>query len=702
MEQFSTSRELAARLGRHRDDIRDTWTRRLQERPGSHYGDRPREEIADWAARGLEAVIRSLLTGSARPLEVHARRVADIRRRLGFDIREVLKGLLLLKEVALPHLLQEAGGDLGKVARWLTDLDRCIGVLVSDFGALYAAAMRSNVAKEKDRMSQLLAAVESVGGTLDLDVVLARVARFARAATKAAFCCIFMPDDGSTTWRYRAGAGVLETGDVRDLLRKPVEPTTDPLFQRALALREAAIYRRDDVCPFLGGKTCVESDVGHAILLPITAGERTLGVALVLAPADAKTVNPERVELAAGIASVVGPALENARLYAQSRRTLSETVVLQQISSALLEETALQSMLEYVCRQSQRLTGASGASILLYETGGGLRKPIRVGDMADSADDLAFEAMCAPEGDTPVEPVVFNDLPEKPSDGSREHHPRGLAAVPLRVGGKLVGLLQIVNRTGEFDEEDLRLLARIADQAAIAVHHAVLHDRQERMAVVEERQRVARELHDSVTQSIYGTVMFAEAAGRLLDRGDLSAARQHLNELRDASLKALWEMRLLIFELRPLELEKRGLVSALQSRLSTVENRAGLKAEFRCEGIGRLPHRIEDALYRIAQEALNNAIKHANASRVSLSLTRSESTVELVFRDNGVGFDLDAGRQKEGFGLAGMEQRTAGVGGELKITTGRGHGTRVEVRVPISSETEAEASIMEGTVLPVD
>jgi signal transduction histidine kinase len=145
--------------------------------------------------------------------------------------------------------------------------------------------------------------------------------------------------------------------------------------------------------------------------------------------------------------------------------------------------------------------------------------------------------------------------------------------------------------------------------------------------------------------------------------------------------EAMREMRLLVFELHPLILEKEGLVAALQARLAAVEGRSGLKTEIRLEGEQRLPIAIEEELYRIAQEALNNITKHARAMMVQIDLKVSQENVCLEIKDDGMGFDLEAARSSGGMGLRGMEERTQKIGGVLAIESTPGAGTRLSVNI---------------------
>ena len=191
---------------------------------------------------------------------------------------------------------------------------------------------------------------------------------------------------------------------------------------------------------------------------------------------------------------------------------------------------------------------------------------------------------------------------------------------------------------------------------------------------------MARELHDSVTQSLYSITLFAEAAKRLAAIGDLDTVREHLEELSEAARQSLKEMRLLVYELRPAALERKGLVGALKERLEAVEWRAGVEAELSVEGEGALSREAEEGLYRIAQEALNNALKHAHADSVTVRLRFAEGSVELEIADNGRGFDLDAAG---GLGIAGMRERARALGGELSLSSAPGEGTAVRAVIPL-------------------
>jgi signal transduction histidine kinase len=199
-------------------------------------------------------------------------------------------------------------------------------------------------------------------------------------------------------------------------------------------------------------------------------------------------------------------------------------------------------------------------------------------------------------------------------------------------------------------------------------------------AMIEERQRLARELHDSVTQSLYSQTLFARAAQDALEDDNPAKLGENLTKLSENALYTLKEMRLLLYELRPSILEEEGLVRALSTRLSTVERRVGVAVQFQADLTLKLPKRVEGELYRIAIEALNNALKHARAGLVSVYLGCRDRQVELAIADNGCGFNFDE-MDEYSMGLRMMRERAEKLGGRLAITSAPGHGATVVVSV---------------------
>jgi len=208
-----------------------------------------------------------------------------------------------------------------------------------------------------------------------------------------------------------------------------------------------------------------------------------------------------------------------------------------------------------------------------------------------------------------------------------------------------------------------------------------------RAAIVEERERLARELHDSVTQSLYSLSLFAEWGKGLLAVGDVESAQERMARIGDISQQALREMRLLLYELRPSTLDEDGLIGAIKNRLTAVETRVGISTQLRANvTIDLLPH-IEECLYRIAQEALNNSLKHAEATAVLVQLQAHENTISLTVTDDGKGVDPETVHLEGRLGLSNMRARAERLGGVFTIESKIDNGTTISLQLPPQGRT---------------
>lgn len=270
--------------------------------------------------------------------------------------------------------------------------------------------------------------------------------------------------------------------------------------------------------------------------------------------------------------------------------------------------------------------------------------------------------------------------------GSMEDTRSGLAVL-LRGRERVLGLLSVQSYDlATYTDDDLELLELLAAHASIALENTWLHQQAQTAAALEERNRLARDLHDSVTQSLYSLTLLAEGWRRLAQRGRLTDVDSALAELGEIAQQSLKEMRLLIYELRPPVLEQAGLLGALHQRLGAVERRAGIEARLIAEELIKLPLQVEQGLYRITQEALNNALKHAKATTVTVFVRASNKWIEVEIADNGCGFEPERLNGQSGLGLISMRERAEQLGGELAIESKLGEGTTIKVRISRNSE----------------
>ena len=254
-------------------------------------------------------------------------------------------------------------------------------------------------------------------------------------------------------------------------------------------------------------------------------------------------------------------------------------------------------------------------------------------------------------------------------------------AVPIQVGDKLVGVLDIrATQARPLDEQDLFAAQTLADQLAIAIENSRLYEHAHELAASRERQRLARDLHDAVSQTLFSVSLIAEVLPRIYER-DAEQGRARLEELRQLTRGALAEMRTLLLELRPAALAESNLPDLLKQLAEAVVGRARIPVDVNAdEACIELPTEVRVALYRIAQEALNNVVKHSSATKAGVSLTCTGDGLRLLVEDDGTGFSESAGVGKLGLGI--MRERAEAVGARLEVSSQPGKGTSVQVLWP--------------------
>ncbi len=265
------------------------------------------------------------------------------------------------------------------------------------------------------------------------------------------------------------------------------------------------------------------------------------------------------------------------------------------------------------------------------------------------------------------------------TDGLRYH-----ASIPLYSGETKLGVMNVASHDWRsLSPEDLRLLYTTGDLLSIAVERARLFARSSLLGASEERNRLAREIHDTIAQGLAATALRLETAEALLEAGSPDKAREEVSQALALTRTNLEEARRSVLDLRAAPLEGRSLAGALALLTGRWERETGTAARFRAvNGARPLPPRVETGLYRICQEALNNAARHAAADRVTVLLTLTPEEARLRVEDDGRGFDpslVPPGRH----GLSGMRERARLLGGSLGISSTPGGGTRVEAKVPL-------------------
>lgn len=449
------------------------------------------------------------------------------------------------------------------------------------------------------------------------------------------------------------------------------------------------------------------------INVPLVVQGELLGT-LSMGSDDAATFAGEHADIAREVAYQVALAVQQAQLRQELHRYTNELEVLvsertqeierrRQVAEGMSDILAilnsvrpLDEVLNFILAQAQKLLTTDKISFITLSERAEqvvLNPVTSVGVEALSPVEVKLAEELIRVATVQQRPIAIDELSTEALNELGIDYPAysrygSILVAPLSVNqsGAEGALVVYFIGAHHFTDEEIETTTALADQTALAIENARLYQSAEQLAIMEERERLARELHDSVTQSLYSLSLFSEAGQRLIRVGDTTRVEEYLGQLGETAQQALKEMRLLLYELRPAVLEQEGLIGALRRRLDAVEKRAGVNFTFEVEEPIILPLSIEEGFYRIAQESLNNSLKHSFATHVHVSIFRRNHEVIMRIVDNGVGFFEEDARVAGGMGLAGMRERVQKLGGKLYIESASNQGASITVQVSILEE----------------
>jgi signal transduction histidine kinase len=464
-------------------------------------------------------------------------------------------------------------------------------------------------------------------------------------------------------------------------LSKVVYPETDVLAYHITAHPVTLFSNQVQTDQRMTPSILTELLASAAVAVPVLNEKELIGLLLIVRRGDkVNDFTLAEIRLAEWFATAIALALENRGLYHKAQKRLSESRALHQVTLAILEKLQLEEVLQIVCDEAQRMTYSSGGAIALLENEDWLRVMYCAGDISEKLGRVSVNQSLLGRAIHRADPLIINNLTQG-LENNQSASSLSMLAIPLRVQGNTIGILAVI-KPGGFMPDDVSLMRVFAGQAAVAIDHARLTRQVHEMAISEERHRLSRELHDSVNQLLYGISLYTEAAQRKIEQGEITAAQSHLKNIGELVQEALKEMRMLIFELRPSILGQMGLQASLSQRLKAVEERVGLQPSFKWRVSTQLDSHVEEALYGITQEALNNVMRHAQAHSITVHLVQSGQTLILKIEDDGIGFDPQQ-VSTGGIGLKTMHERAESLNAHLHIDSQPGHGTRIIVEVKL-------------------
>jgi len=602
-----------------------------------------------------------------------------------------------------------------------TDLAMALGGQVAL--GIESARLYAETRRRADEMQTLLAVQRAVTSRLDPDAVLQMIADEARRLIQAEQGAVYVLREEALEIAVISGdvpAGVVG-------YRLPVEDSIAGLAvreQRSFLITDAEQDARvhEDIVQYVGATSF--------IVVPLLTGAGPLGTITVANKRGDAEFGEEDERVLTMMASSAAIALENAHLYqeeqarraeAERRRRVAEG--LRGILTILNSNRPLEEILDYIVEQAGELLGAEGGVIYRMNADtkemyveATCRMPqafakIEVLPLIDSEVNRAImdgrpfgvrDFQHRLESEIDVDAVVHMRLGNGPVEQMPERYVeniktwittidenfRSYMSVPLKVKGEIYGGVSFFYDAPQtFSEEDFRLAMALSDQAALAIENARLRKQAEESAVAQERTRLARDLHDAVSQTLFSASIIAEVLPRIWER-DAEEGERRLDELRQLTHGALAEMRMLLVELRPSALLDTALRDLLGHLIEAFTGKTRVPVSFEARGDCALPPDAQVAFYRIAQEALNNVAKHAVASQVWVDLRCQEDSAMLSVRDDGRGFDRDSIPTGH-FGVDIMHERAEAIGADLTVTSEPGEGSLVRL-VWHAGETETD------------
>jgi|GEM_PF-623316 signal transduction histidine kinase/FixJ family two-component response regulator len=415
--------------------------------------------------------------------------------------------------------------------------------------------------------------------------------------------------------------------------------------------------------------TLREREQPGVLWLPILRGDRKFGLLELHLPPN-KHVRPDRMGVLRTLAHTAAAVIESHRLRAR------EAIAFREIDVTLRGESNLQQVLERLMRQIAEACDAQNGAIF-----------IRRGENGESSVWVELGSGAPPE--VAREAIAANHPILRTDSDMMMQGIGSLIAAPLTVGTRVEGAIVLTHRDPRvFGPRHLNLLSVLSSSAALIVRNAQLYAWSEEKVISEERARMAREIHDGLAQDINFMLMRVQTLQTALRMGKSIDYAKELEQLHQTLRRDVREVRQTIFALRPVEIETLGFVPAMEKFVSDFGNANDLRIAFQAQGdVAWLAPKVQSALYRLVQEALNNVRKHAQATNVWIDLNFDSECVRLSVRDDGVGFDmmkaLDAARGRGSVGILQMRERTERANGTFEIETSEGKGTQIRVKLPV-------------------
>lgn len=565
------------------------------------------------------------------------------------------------------------------------------------------ARLYSETLKRADELKTMFSVQQAITSRLESKSVMSLIADESRRLTNSARTAVFMVKDNDLILSVFSG----KDSEKFSGYHLPIDKS---LVGQSLISGIPLMVNNAQENHGIFTDLVIKAQVKSFLSIPLKAGSKPVGIIMVVDKLSGEfNSDDERILGMLGSIAVIG--LENARLYEDEKRRHMEDEQrwhvaegLRDILAILNSNRPLKDILDFIIKQATNLMGTTSGSLYRFKKeNNALRLEAACGMPEELLNQPTVTGVSGAIERAVLErkPILVTDLSGLFSKSEKDNPQiqwflkccSGIVTVPLICKDEVYGgIVLYFKEVRKFTKEDVGLAMTLADQAALAIDNARLRAKVEKTAIAAERSRLARDLHDAVTQTLFSSSLIAEVLPKIWERNQ-EEGRRRLEELRQLARGALAEMRTLLLELRPATLVDVSLDDLLRQLSEATIGRARVPVALNIEGHKVLPFDVKIAFYRIAQEALNNIAKHSGASKAQVNLKydyvnpEGKQTVKLIISDNGRGFD-PCHITGEHLGIGIMRERTEAIRAELVVDSCIGKGTDIIVCWEVYREEE--------------
>lgn len=654
-------------------------------------------DVASGMRQYVSALVQSVNSGSFEPLEQYLLSMDSLWQTDQFAISPIIRGMFIIEDIASEQCSHDDEQQQTRAYELINEFTRRAIERISERSvSLVMGRLAQEVEDHREGEARLMS-LQRVGAALvsdlDLDRSLQLIADEANRLIGADGVVIRMIDDD--------GQLVFITGSGNEglFMREMRLPADSSLSGAAVRTRSPMCVEDIRYDPRVNREYLNVSDSRSLLIVPLISRDRPIGVITGTSTA-ANAFTARDISILSLFADQAASAVENARLFKQAHQQIDELEALHRVSQLVSSSLDLEQIFQTLYEEVDRLMPADSFLVALARPDGNHDFEFIIDDGQRFPPRRALKlSPILNESLSKGEMIIQRDITQHPEYaganrfGNSTRQARSVLAAPLMRGDQVIGMISAQSyEEHDYRDPEARMLRTIASQAAIAIEHARLYREAQNVAIAEERARLAREIHDTLAQGLIGVILCLERLDLSVPADD-ACHRPWLERALELSRSSLEEARRSVRDLRAAPLEGRTFLEAMANLIAEIRDGNDFDVVATLPpSLPPLSARVETALFRVVQEAISNASKHAECDELNIEMGIDDRTLRVRITDNGNGFEPDDSQDHlEHYGLTTMRERVLQIGGRIDISSAAGKGTTVQVELPVQVAVHRES-----------